>query len=361
MPHPNKSTQRHSNSGGTCKNAFLLICETLVLVSLKIYFVYHLLRYLYNIPQMNAGNFPMRLLEISELILSLAAVAGADCIWSNKASIRILVSGRYLESSEPEGQPRQSLFQGSPWPYLLFGHAIFGTSLYFAANVCPWTPEGLASCSLWDAFSRFFFVNILAVAQSYMAMTVYTILCINVQRRMAELSLELKGTTNVLSHRGLKSIHQRWERCCDYIEELNPTFLVFVYIWYCYLLVRAIYVIDCISSALDPSGGATISKQQMCVPFFELTYLVVLCVVSEKVRTTTLQPVESLQELTIARPTDEVHLHVEVQRFLYRIQKYSTMALWKLSTWTENAMKIFLVAIAGLLLLQDKRIRAKLC
>ncbi|CAN7995116.1 unnamed protein product [Ixodes hexagonus] len=351
-------TPRTSQKPGGCRNAFLFAFETLVILALKLYFVYQLIRYVYTIPQMSTSNFLIKMFDVSELILSLAAVAGADCIWANKTSVRRLLHGRFFQG--PDWR-KSGAFGGTWWPLCLFGHAILGVSLFFAANVCPWTPDGIARCSLWDAFNKFFFVNLLALAQSYMAITIYTVLCLNVKRKMAEVVQEIKGTRNILSYEGLRRLHQRWEQCASYIEELSLTFLGFVCIWYCYLFVKAIYVISIIYSSIDPAGTMTLNKQQMCVPIFELTFLLILCAVSEKVKVTMLESVDPLKELTISRASEEVQFHVEVQRFLYRIQKYSEMTLWRLSMWTENAMKVFLVVIVGLLMLQDKRVRSKVC
>ncbi|XP_002416256.3 uncharacterized protein LOC8043325 [Ixodes scapularis] len=350
--------QRTSKKPGGCKNTFLSAFETLVILALKLYFVCQLIRFVYTIPHMSTSHLPIKLFEISELILSLAAVAGADCIWSSKTSVRRLLHGRFFQGSHWRST---GAFGGTWWPLCLFGHAIFGVSLFFAANVCPWTPEGIARCSLWETFSKFFFVNLLALAQTYMAITIYTVLCLNVKRKMAEVVQEIKGTRNVLSYEGLRRLHHKWEQCASYVEELSLTFLGFVCIWYCYLFVRAVYVISTICKVIDLTGATVFNRQQMCVPIFELTFLIILCVVSEKVKSTMLESVDPLKELTMSRASEEVQLHAEVQRFLYRIEKYSDMTLWKFPMWTENAMKVFLVVIVGLIMFQDRRVRSKLC
>ncbi|XP_065310551.1 uncharacterized protein [Dermacentor albipictus] len=346
---------------------FTFVCKTVVLLVLKLYLAFLLLHYLYRLPQLPIDRFPDRLFEIGEILLGVAAVAGAESLWSRKSNVALLAS-RYFEAPEGGGrfEPGQSLQRPqSFWhdkfiPLLLFGHALAGVSLYFASNICPWTREGIANYSFLEAFTRFFFVNLLALSQAYMAMTIYTVFCVDVRRTMQCATEELQRRRDSITHDGLRRLHRKWELCCRYLGDLNYNFLGFVCAWYCYLFVRAIYLVALVSSTVFPASRAALTRQELCVPLFELTYLAILCAVSGKVKDTLYSPVEHLRELTLSRPTEETAIHIEVQRFLYRISKYTSMTLWKLSMWTENAFKIFVLVVAALLVLHDKRVRAKL-
>ncbi|KAK8781843.1 hypothetical protein V5799_016815 [Amblyomma americanum] len=361
LPFDSVKVYRRSARTGGFSATFVFACKTAVLFTLKAYFAFLLLWYIYHLPNLSVDNFPARLLEVSELLLSVAAVAGSESLWSRKSNVAALAS-RYFEISGGAEQRRRrpGFWQGKFIPVLLFFHALGGISLFFASNICPWTREGLANFTFVEAFSRFFFVNMLALSQAYMAMTIYTLFCIDVQRSMKDIAKELERNHGVLTHEGLSELHWKWEACCQYLGDLSYNFLAFVSAWYCYLFVRAVYLVALISSTVCPASRSALTVQEVAVPLFELTYLAILCIVSDKVKTTLQSPVESLQEMTVSRPTQEVLMHVEVQRFLFRIHKYSTMTLWKLSVWTENALKAFLLVITGLLLLHDKRIRAKL-
>lgn len=355
----------HRTSGFSA--TFTFACKTVVLLVLKLYLGFLLLHYLYRLPQLPIDKFPDRLFEIGEILLSLAAVAGAESLWSRKSNVALL-SSRYFEASVGGGgfEPGQSLLRPqSFWhdkfvPLLLFGHALGGVSLYFASHISPWTREGITNYSFLDSFTRFFFVNLLALSQAYMAMTIYTVFCVDVRRTMQCTADELQRCRDSITHDGLKRLHKKWELCCRYLGDLNYNFLGFVCVWYCYLFVRAVYLVALVCSTVFPASRDALTRQELCVPLFELTYLAILVVVSGKIKATLCSPVEHLRELTMSRPTEETAIHIEVQRFLYRIHKYASMTLWKLPTWTENAIKIFVLVVAALLVLHDKRVRAKL-
>ncbi|KAL1433544.1 hypothetical protein MTO96_012379 [Rhipicephalus appendiculatus] len=302
---------------------FTFVLKTLVLILLKLNFVFMLLRYLYWLPRMSMNSLPEALFEISEVILSLAAVAGGESLWSYKSNMALL-SSRYFEASEAGGgfEPGQgSLRPPSFWHdklvrLLLFGHALLGLSLCFVSSFPSWT----------------------------------TMLCA---------TEELQLTYQSITHDALSRLHWKWEQCCRYLGDISNNFLRFVCTWYCYLFVRAVYLITLLCTALLSASGGCLTRDQLYVPMFELTYLLVLCFISDTLKATLLSPVEHLRELTLSRPTSEVAIHVEVQRFVYRIYKYLSMTLLKLSTWTETALKAFGLLIVALLVLHGKRDHAK--
>lgn len=340
---------------------FMFICKTVVLFTLKLYFIFLLLRYIYNMPNFSPNNWPARMNEIAELILGLAAVAAAESLWSPKSIVSVL-SSRYFEVSDNFGEPprRPGYWQEKFLPVVLFAHGLAGVSLYFASNICPWTQEGLSSCTLWGAFNRFFFINLLTISQAYIAMTIYTIFCLDVQKAMKDVVEQLRRYRHLITYQALSHLHWKWELCCQYLGDLNFNFLGFVSAWYCYLFVRAIYLLMVVTGGVEQASGIGVRRQEVCMPLFELSYLAILCLVSDKLKASLLSPVELLQDLTISRPTADLPTHVEVQRFLHRIQKYSSMTLWKMSVWAENALRVVVVVAIGLALWQDKRVRTRL-
>uniref|UniRef100_A0A131YKT9 Uncharacterized protein n=1 Tax=Rhipicephalus appendiculatus TaxID=34631 RepID=A0A131YKT9_RHIAP len=343
---------------------FTFVLKTLVLILLKLNFVFMLLRYLYWLPRMSMNSLPEALFEISEVILSLAAVAGGESLWSYKSSMALL-SSRYFEASEAGGsfEPGQgSLRPPSFWHdklvrLLLFGHALLGLSLCFVSSFPSWTCE--AHDSIQETPTRIFFLNLFTTSQAYMTMTIYTVFCLDVRRTMLCATEELQLTYQSINHDALSRLHWKWEQCCRYLGDISNNFLRFVCTWYCYLFVRAVYLITLLCTALLSASGGCLTRDQLYVPMFELTYLLVLCFISDTLKATLLSPVEHLRELTLSRPTSEVAIHVEVQRFVYRIYKYLSMTLLKLSTWTETALKAFGLLIVALLVLHGKRDHGK--
>ncbi|KAH7939029.1 hypothetical protein HPB52_005026 [Rhipicephalus sanguineus] len=341
-----------STSGFSATLTF--VCKMLIMISLKLYFGFMLLRYIYWLPRKSMDNLPDALFEISEVILSLAADAGAESIWPYNSNLTLLAT-RYFEASEAsepgQASPRPtSFYHDTLVRLLLFGHAMGGLSLYFASNMCSWMREDVAQDSSLEA-TLFFCLTLLAMSQVYMAMTVYTVFCLDVRRTMQCATEELQRTYQFISHASLSRMHWKWEQCCRYLGDLSHNFLRFVCTWYCYLFVRTVYLITLLCTAVFSANGAatTLTRQQLSVPMFELTYLVILCAVSDKLKATLLSPFEQLQELTLSRPTSEVAIHIEVQRFMYRIRKYLTMTLFKLATWTKFALMTFGLVVLVLL------------
>uniref|UniRef100_A0A131YII1 Uncharacterized protein n=1 Tax=Rhipicephalus appendiculatus TaxID=34631 RepID=A0A131YII1_RHIAP len=321
-----------------------------------------LLRYLYWLPRMSMDSIPDALFEISEVILSLAAVAGGESLWSYKSNMALL-SSRYFEASETGGgfEPGQgSLRPPSFWNKLvrplLFGHALLGLSLSLVSSFRWWTFE--AHGSFLEGSTRIF-INLLTMSQAYMAMTTYTVFCLDVRRTMRCATEELQRTYQSITHDALSRLHWKWEQCCHYLGDISHNFLGFVCTCYCYLFVRAVALITLLCTAVLSASGGCLTRDQLYVPMFELTYLLVLCFISDTLKATLLSPVEHLRELTLSRPTSEVAIHVEVQRFVYRIYKYLSMTLLKLSTWTETALKAFGLLIVALLVLHGKRDHGK--
>ncbi|KAH7970052.1 hypothetical protein HPB52_023941 [Rhipicephalus sanguineus] len=341
-----------STSGFNATSTF----KTLILILLTLYFVFMLLRYIFWLPWMGLDSLDV-MFEISEVLLGLAAVAGAESFWSYKSKLTPL-STRYFEASEAEGgfEPGQgSLRPPSFWHdtlvrLLLFGHAMGGLSLYLASNKCSWMREDVAQDSSLEA-TLFFCLTLIAMTQGYLTMTLYTVFCLDVRRTMQCAAEELQRTYQFISHDSLSRLHLKWEQCCRYLGDLSHNFLGFVFTWYCYLFFRAVCLITLLCTAVFSANGAAtaLTRQQLSVPMFELTYLVILCAVSDKLKATLLSPVEQLRELTLSRATSEVAIHVEVQRFMYRIYKYRTMTLLKPSTWTKFALKAFGLIIFFLL------------
>ncbi|KAH6924847.1 hypothetical protein HPB50_025724 [Hyalomma asiaticum] len=343
---------------------FSFASKMVVLIVLKLHFGIQLLRYLHRLPHLGIDNFPDRLFEVSEILLCLAGVTGADSLWSRKSNVALL-SSRYFKGSEgvseqcSPGPP--SFWHDKFIPLLLISHTVGGVSLYFVSNLTIEGDSGwCVNCSFVETFRRLFFINVLALSQAYIAWTVYATFCLDVRRTMQYAADELQRSQQSITHDGLSRIHSRWELCSRYLGDLNYNFLGFVCTWYCYLFVKAVYLFTLVCSTVFPASRGALTRHEVCVPMFELTVLVILCVISDKVKATLCAPVEHLKEVSMSRPTEDVAVHVEVQRFLYRIRKYSSMTLWKLSTWTENAVKSFAVAVVALLVLQDKRVRAKL-
>ncbi|KAH7967587.1 hypothetical protein HPB52_000514 [Rhipicephalus sanguineus] len=310
--------------GSTSGFSSTLTFKTLILILLKLHFVFMLLRYLYWLPRMSVDSLP----------------------------------DAYFEASEAEGgfEPGQgslrppSFWHGTLVRLLLFGHAMGGLSLYLASNTCSWMREDVAQDSSLEA-TLFFCLTLMVMTQVYMSMTIYTVFCLDVHRTMRCAAEELQRTYQFISHDSLRRLHWKWEQCCRYLADLSHNFLGFVCAWYCYLFVRAVSLITLLCTAVFSANGAAtaLTRQQLSVAMFELTYLVILCVVSDKLKATLLSPVEQLREVTLSRPTSEVAIHVEVQRFMYRIYKYLPMTLLKLSTWTKFALKTFGLVVFVLL------------
>uniref|UniRef100_A0A131YIL5 Uncharacterized protein n=1 Tax=Rhipicephalus appendiculatus TaxID=34631 RepID=A0A131YIL5_RHIAP len=353
-----------SSRTGGFSTTFTSVLKTLVRLLLKVNFVLVLVRCTYWLPRMSMGSLPEALFEISEVILSLAAVAGGESLWSYKSNMALL-SSRYFDASEAGGgfEPVQgSLRPPSFWhdklvQPLMFGHALLGLSLWFVYGFRTWTCE--AHGSFREVPTRIFFLNLMSMSQAYMAMTIYTVLCLDVLRTMQCATKELQQTYQSIAHDALSRLHWRWEQCCRYLGDISHNFLGFICTWYCYLFVRAVSLVTLLCTAVLSASGGCLTRDQLYVPLFELTYLLILCFVSTSFKATLLSPVEHLRELTLSRPTSEVAIHVEVQRFMYRINKYLSMTLLKLSTWTETALKAFGLLIVALLVMHGKRDHVK--
>ncbi|KAL3240898.1 hypothetical protein MRX96_021690 [Rhipicephalus microplus] len=137
-PGPGPPSSRTSSFSAT----FTFVLKMLVLILLKLNFAFTLLRFFYWLPWKSTNNFPEALFEISEVILSLAAITGAKSLWAYKSN-KAMLSSHYFESSEANGG--FELGQGSlrppfSWhdklvPPLLFGHAFMGLLLCFLSNL----------------------------------------------------------------------------------------------------------------------------------------------------------------------------------------------------------------------------------
>ncbi|KAH8030184.1 hypothetical protein HPB51_006616 [Rhipicephalus microplus] len=352
-----------SSRKGGFSAMFTLVLKMVVLVLLKLNFAFMLLRYLYWLPRTSMDSLPDALFEISEVILSLAAVTGALSLWSYKSNMAAL-STRYIDASEASGgfEPGQSflrppgLWRDKLIRPLLFVHALLGLALCFVSSFRSWTDE--AQDSVLEAPTGIL-LNLFTTSQAYIAMTTYTALCLDVRRTMLCTAEELQRSYQSISHDALSWLHWKWEKCSRFLGDISHNFLGFVCTWYCYLFVRAVALITLLCTAVFSANGDCLAKHQLYVPTFELTYLLILCYVSDTLKATLLSPVEHLRELTLSRPTSEIAIHVEVQRFLHRIHKYLSMTLLKLSTWTETALKAFGLLIFALLLLHEKRVSMK--
>ncbi|XP_075728600.1 uncharacterized protein LOC142769334 [Rhipicephalus microplus] len=348
---------RGSSRTSSFSATFTFVLKMLVLILLKLNFAFTLLRFFYWLPWKSTNSFPEALFEISEVILSLAAITGAKSLWAYKSN-KAMLSSRYFESSEANGGfelGQRSLRPPFSWhdklvPPLLFGHAFMGLLLCFLSTFPSWTCE--AHESLLDDPTRIFFLSLFTTSQAYMAMTTYTVFCLDVCRKMQCAAAELQCTYQFITHDALSGLHRKWERYCHYLSDISHNFLGFVCTWYCYLFVRCVYLITLLTAVL--ATGSCVAINQMYVPTFEASYLFLLCFVSIRLNRTLLSPVEHLRELTLSRKTSEAAIHIEVQRFMYRINKYLSMTLLKIPIWTDTALRAFGMLIVALLVLHGK-------
>ncbi|KAL1425540.1 hypothetical protein MTO96_018975 [Rhipicephalus appendiculatus] len=148
------------------------------------------------------------------------------------------------------------------------------------------------------------------MSPAYMAMTTYTVFCLEVRRTMQCATEELRRTCQSITHGALSRLHWKWEQCCRYLGDISHNFLGFVCTWYCYLVVRTVSLVTLLCTAVLSASGGCLTRHQLYVPTFELAYLLILCFVSDTLKATLLSPVEHLRELALSRPTSEVAIHV---------------------------------------------------